>query len=199
MLTYEEGTAAGNLPVYRQVAKEVLGRNRSKSKVEGTWLATVQELREVLYKLWSVVRSAADVDRTALTDIERLLYCSHFVCLYQQVKGKGGAIAELEQKLATSLLRYCDILPADMLFYEAGQACKAVNKLNQAFVFTNRFLDICDAMEEADSSTMIDNADFESTDIPFDFNVPDKRAYYLNEVDREVLSLLALLVQKYKY
>jgi len=182
----KHATPVGNLPVYKQVAKEVLGRNRSTTALEGTWLPAVRELREVLYKLWSAIRAAPDVDRADLNDIERLLHCAHFLCLHAAVKGKGGPMAELEQKLATALVRYCDILPADMVFYEAGQACKAVNKLNQAFVFTNRFLDICDAMEEADSSSMIDNADYEATDIPFDFNIPDKRAY-LNESEREAV------------
>lgn len=183
---YKHATPAGNLPVYKQVAKEVLGRNRSNSTLDGTWLPAVKELREVLYKLWSTIRTAPDVDRSDLSEIERLMHCAHYMCLHATVKGKGGAMAELEQKLATTLVRYCDILPADMVFYEAGQACKAVGKLNQGFVFTNRFLDICDAMEEADSSSMIDNADYENTDIPFDFNVPDKRAY-LSEPEREAV------------
>ena len=182
----KHGTPAGNLPVYKQVAKEVLGRNRSKSAMEGTWLPAVKEVREVLFKFWSTIRTSPDVDRKELSEIERLLQCSHFLCLHAAVKGKGGPLAELEQKMATTLVRFCDILPADMVFYEAGQACKAVNKLNQAFVFTNRFLDICDAMDEADSSAMIDNADYEATDIPFDFNIPDKRPY-LNENEREAV------------
>ena len=50
--------------------------------------------------------------------------------------------------LALALVRYCDVLPADRVFYEAGQACKRAGKLNQAFVLTNRFLDICDALDE---------------------------------------------------
>ena len=70
-------------------------------------------------------------------------------------------MAEMENNLALALIRYCDVLPADRVFYEAGQACKKAGKLNQAFVFTNRFLDICDAMEEADGSSMIENTDFE--------------------------------------
>jgi hypothetical protein len=38
------------------------------------------------------------VDRKELSEIERLLQCSHFLCLHAAEKGKGGPLAELEQK-----------------------------------------------------------------------------------------------------
>ena len=41
-------------------------------------------------------------------------------------------------------------------------------------------------MEDADSSTMIDTADFVDTDIPVDNKVPDKRPYLL-ESERETV------------
>ena len=128
---YKHGSPASNLAVYKQVAKEVLGRNRSHTALPGTWLPAVTELREVLYKLWAAISNEPGIDAKDMEEISALLHCTHYLCLHNAVKGKGGTLAELEQKLATSLLRYCDILPADMVFHEAAQACKAVNKLNQ--------------------------------------------------------------------
>lgn len=51
-------------------------------------------------------------------------------------------------------------------FYEAGMLWKSVGRLNMAFVFLNRFLDLADAMEEGDTGGIIENADFAETDIP---------------------------------
>lgn len=51
-----------------------------------------------------------------------------------------------------------------------------------AFVFLNRYLDLTEAMEDADGSA-IENADFVQTDIPFDFHLPEK--HYLSEARRE--------------
>ena len=42
-----------------------------------------------------------------------------------------------------------------------------------AFVMLNRFLDLCDAMDDPESTAAaIENADFVDTDIPFDFHIP---------------------------
>ncbi len=40
-------------------------------------------------------------------------------------------------------------------FFEAGQAWREAGRLGMAFVMLNRFLDLCDAMEEPDSSAAV--------------------------------------------
>ena len=55
-----------------------------------------------------------------------------------------------------------------------GIACKEANMLNQAFVFLNRYLDLTEAIEDPDSSNIIENSDFVNTDIPYDFVLPEK-------------------------
>ena len=59
-----------------------------------------------------------------------------------------------------------------------------------AFVFLNRYLDLTEAMEDADGSA-IENADFVQTDIPFDFHLPEK--HYLSEARREEVAGLQRL------
>ena len=66
--------------------------------------------------------------------------------------------------------------------HAAGAANRDAGRLNMAFVFLNRYLDLTEAMEEADGSA-IENADFVQTDIPFDFHLPEK--HYLSEARRE--------------
>ena len=43
---------------------------------------------------------------------------------------------------------------------------------NMGFVFLNRYLDIVEAIDDEDAST-IDNVNFETSDIPQDFPVPE--------------------------
>ena len=71
-----------------------------------------------------------------------------------------------------SLLRYTNYLIPDKAFFEAGIACRAVGWNNMAFVFLNRFLDICDAIEDG-STDMLDHSDFSDTDIPYDIVLPE--------------------------
>ncbi len=69
-------------------------------------------------------------------------------------------------------------------FYEAGMAWKDAGRLGMAFVMLNRYLDLCDAMDEPDSSAaVIENADFADTDVPFDFHVPHRP--FVNHDERE--------------
>lgn len=78
---------------------------------------------------------------------------------------------EIANSIALSLVRYCDILPADRVFYEAGQACKEAGKVNQAFVLTNRFIDIAELMDDGEDTSTLENTDFEQTDVPFEFRI----------------------------
>jgi intraflagellar transport protein 172 len=57
-------------------------------------------------------------------------------------------------------------------FYEAGMACRSLGWENMAFVFLNRFLDLCEAIEER-SLDLLDNTDFVHTDIPFEIPLPE--------------------------
>merc|ERR1712100_462230 len=86
----------------------------------------------------------------------------------------------------------------DRAFWEAGMACNQVGWESMAFVFLNRFLDLCDAIEDPDGAAELDNVDFAGTDIPFEVNLPEHhwltdekceevREYVLSiSVDRQV-------------
>lgn len=98
--------------------------------------------------------------------ISKCLMIAQF--LHQRAKcAQNADLAVIGAKLALSVLRYTDKIPADAAFYEAGQLCKNVGMLNMAFVCWNRFLDLSEAIDEGDTGA-IDNGDFLNTDIPFD-------------------------------
>ena len=113
----------------------------------------------------------------------RLLHCCHYVCLLSACRSKGGPFTEVANSIAVSLVRYCDILPADRVFYEAGQACKESGKVNQAFVLTNRFIDIAELMDDGEDTSTLENTDFEQTDVPFEFRIQD--VPFITESERE--------------
>ena len=51
--------------------------------------------------------------------------------------------------------------------------CKEMEWNNMAFVFLNRYLDISEAIEDGEAtSANLDNSDFKSTEIPYDFPLP---------------------------
>jgi intraflagellar transport protein 172 len=58
-------------------------------------------------------------------------------------------------KQSISLLRYTSDIPVDKTFYSAGKHAKAAGMNNMAFVCWNRFLDICEAIEERDVRTFL--------------------------------------------
>ncbi|KAF4667770.1 hypothetical protein FOZ61_007823, partial [Perkinsus olseni] len=77
-------------------------------------------------------------------------------------------------KAAVSLCRYCNVVPVDRVFYNAGLECKKCGDVSMAFFFLNRYLDLVDAIRDPDNAT-IDNSDFMETDIPspYDINLPN--------------------------
>lgn len=110
--------------------------------------------------------------------------------------------------LSASLLRYCDLIPADRCFAIAGAACQQfatlsetntnpkvvearAQYLSQCYVFFNRLIDIYDAM--ADGSTTlegVDATDFKGSGIPW--NIPLPRTKYLSQARIESIKSLVL-------
>ena len=55
------------------------------------------------------------------------------------------------------------------LFTSLGTMCRQMGWESMAFVFFNRYLDLAEAIDDPDgSSDMLDNSDFNGTDIPFE-------------------------------
>ena len=63
-------------------------------------------------------------------------------------------------KLCTSLLRYTKEIRADKAFLDAGEANRREGINNMAFMFFNRYIDLYDAIDDADGNAMIDNQEF---------------------------------------
>ncbi|KAI9137410.1 hypothetical protein BKA69DRAFT_1032603 [Paraphysoderma sedebokerense] len=103
-------------------------------------------------------------------EIRLYLLIAHFLTLKMTCETKQDLIP-FATKLTISLLRYTHIIPADNAFYEAGRLSKNAGMENMAFVCFNRFIDLSDAIEDGDTS-MLENNEFENTDIPTDVCLP---------------------------
>lgn len=89
------------------------------------------------------------------SDIVKWYSVIHLTTEAERCQKRG--LVDLAAKQYTSLLRFVREIPADKAFYNAGNACRAVNQMNMAFVFFNRYLDIIEAMDDPESDGLIEN------------------------------------------
>ena len=101
--------------------------------------------------------------------LDRLLIVVHLY-LYMYVC-EEKEIPELACQIAVSLLRFAGDIPADKIFYIAGDYCLRLEWDDKAFVLLNRYIDLVDAICEQDIG-QLDNQTFANTDIPMDHALP---------------------------
>ncbi|XP_050690071.1 intraflagellar transport protein 172 homolog [Eriocheir sinensis] len=158
---------AQNYNIYRRLALDLMSlHSLCAPQAYRTWA----DLRDILLSLVDNLRQHEDTDGV-MDEFELLLQLAHYLA----ARSAYMATPQLENlvaKVSVSVLRYTHILPADKAFYEAGMACKEVGWKNMAFVFLNRFLDLCEAIEEG-SLDSLDHTDFLDTDIPYEIPLPD--------------------------
>ncbi|KAG7173582.1 Intraflagellar transport protein 172-like [Homarus americanus] len=155
-----------NYNIYRRVALDLMSMHELCS---GQAYRTWADLRDLLLSLVDNLRQHEDIEGV-MNEFELLLLQAHYLA----ARSAYMATPQLEKlvaKVSVSLLRHTDIIPADKAFYEAGMACKEVGWKNMAFVFLNRFLDLCEAIEEG-SLDSLDHTDFIDTDIPYEIPLP---------------------------
>ncbi|KAJ3216179.1 hypothetical protein HDU67_009828 [Dinochytrium kinnereticum] len=144
--------------MFLQLAREVLQYGSPTS---------LTALREMLFKM---VHQNGPTSASLPQEFSRKLTISHLLTL-RNFCGKKRELLYFAAKISISLLRYCKDIGPDRAFYEAGQYAKLAGMNSMAFVCWNRYLDISDAIEEGDAS-MLENSDFENTDVPYDIDLP---------------------------
>jgi intraflagellar transport protein 172 len=140
----------------------------------------LKALRKVLFKLVPAMQDA-DINESLIQEFQRLSLIVHLANLKDVCK--HNSLLPISAKLATGLIRYAGDIPADKAYYNAGISCKEVGVSNLAFIFLNRYLDLAEAIEEGEA-TILENADFEKTDVPYDIPLP-RHQYIPSEEHRE--------------
>ncbi|XP_046396687.1 intraflagellar transport protein 172 homolog [Ischnura elegans] len=151
------------------------------------------DVRDCLLKLTDSMRKDDEMEAEMKTEFEGYLLASHYSAMHSAFSALDPQkYSTLISKLSVSLLRHTNVVPTDKAFYIAGMDAKAAGKESLAFVLLNHYLDVVEAIEEEreniderdDSSepveswrrssrpAVLDNTDFEETDIPLDAPLP---------------------------
>ncbi|TPX67270.1 hypothetical protein SpCBS45565_g03981 [Spizellomyces sp. 'palustris'] len=156
---YDVPFSSTNFDLYTRLSREIFQSGSTE---------TISALREMLFKL--VHGMSVSPQPGIPPEFETYLFISHLITMKHYCTKKRDLLY-FAAKQAISTLRYTKYVPADRAFYAAGEAAKTAGMNNMAFVCWNRFLDISEAIEEGDAS-MLENADFQNTDVPFDIELP---------------------------
>lgn len=169
---------------YERLLRLVMGGTKASHAGDDALIA----LREVLYSVVARLRKpsagAEEPDARAMARLDRLLLCAHYASM--KVSTIRQNLPEVSLQLSVALLRYCDLVPPDRAYYEAAMLARDQKRMSLGFVLCNRFLDIVEAIEDQDIS-MMENSDFEETDLPppSTFRLP--RQTWLTKAETEAL------------
>ena len=122
-------------------------------------------LKHMLFK----VLRGAQPNVPGFQQLQRFTRAVHLLCMISDLTKYN--LVDQSARASQAILRYCDVLPADFLFYKAGEILKQQSKLANSIIFFNTYIDICDVIKSGDisNSGQIDHSAFEDTDIPRTF------------------------------
>jgi intraflagellar transport protein 172 len=166
--------------MYQDLAGRVLGKVKEDEDA-ADMPALSSMLRDVMFKLVASCKSLQITE--GREKLEELLMAAHYFSLYHKIKEQPN-MQMLTCKITITMLKYCTFLPADKFFYLAGEAAKNANNMNLSFVLQNRYIDLSEAIDDADMSC-VDNSDFMDTNLPTPYDYPLPKQQYLNEAAHE--------------
>ncbi len=88
-------------------------------------------MRKALFDFYSLLSGTNEPGSPTLAEYANYLTIAHLVNLKFIYESKPAA-QQLHQKITVALLRYCEFIRLDKLFYEAGMTCKK-NVINILF------------------------------------------------------------------
>ncbi len=83
----------------------------------------VEPLRKALFDFYSLLSGTNEPGSPTLAEYANYLMIAHLANLKFIYENKPAAQA-LHQKITVALLRYCEFIRLDKLFYEAGMTCR---------------------------------------------------------------------------
>lgn len=83
----------------------------------------IEPLRKALYDFYKLLEGTSDANNPVVQEFNKFLTIAHLANLKFIYESRPGA-QKLLYKLCTSLLRYCEFIRLDKLFYEAGIHCQ---------------------------------------------------------------------------
>jgi len=83
----------------------------------------VEPLRKALFDFYSLLSGTNEPGSPTLAEYANYLMIAHLSNLKFTYESKPAA-QQLHQKITVALLRYCEFIRLDKLFYEAGMTCR---------------------------------------------------------------------------
>lgn len=103
-----------NYPTYKMLTLEIFVECEK---------SEIQPLRKALYDFYNLLSGTTDQGNPTLQEFYKFLQVAHLSNLKFEYAAKPNA-QTLYQKITISLLRYCDFIRLDKVFYEAGVSCQ---------------------------------------------------------------------------
>jgi intraflagellar transport protein 172 len=154
---YSPSPSSSNIPAYIALCQSTVYAVPTYDVIQQSFYS----LRQMLFKVLKNLQPSAK-GYPRLRNFTRAI---HLLC--QQATCTRSSLTDLALKASIAVCRYSDLLPADFLFYHAGEVCKLAGKPEAALVYDNRFVDIVEVIKSGDlSSANIDHERFEQTDVP---------------------------------
>ncbi len=102
-----------NYPIYKTLALEIFVECEAKE---------IQNLRTALYNFFKILQGTGDSNSPAGREFGKYLVVAHLLNLKTVYENKG--MHQLHAKLCIAILRYCDLVRLDKLYYDAGAAAQ---------------------------------------------------------------------------
>jgi len=151
----------------------------------------IQEFRKILFDIRSVsiknrIDKSQQKDSVFEGKFESVFMAVNFATMLQIFE--SNELYEQAAQCAITMLQFSDsCVPADKLFYKAGQLCRKQKYDDFAFILFNHYIDIVEAIDEGESSSQqkLTNEDFyETLLVPQTTLVPTKH-FVTREEDRD--------------
>lgn len=130
----------------------------------------IMHLRQALFNFYKLLEGTGDHNTAAGKEFCKYTLMAHLLNLKNLYESKN--ITLLHSRISIAVLRYCDFVRIDKVYYEAGNAAKKQNQLSFAFMLLNRYLDIYEVIQDPDNNNLGDNSEFNMTDIPPPYDIP---------------------------
>jgi intraflagellar transport protein 172 len=134
ILRYGAPAIPQNFNIYNRLFSDTMKLDSLNTRQNyGEW----SKLKEMLNSLNKNLEKTADKDGSDHRSFQRKFFVAHYNAMRASCVD-NDQLDLIAAKLSVALLRFCDIVPADKAFYEAGVMCQRVKWDNMAFVFLNR-------------------------------------------------------------
>ncbi|OHT17436.1 selective LIM binding factor [Tritrichomonas foetus] len=158
---YSPSSSSQNIQAYIALCQSTVYAVPSYDVIQPSFFS----LKQMLFK---VLRGAQPTAK-GFQQLQRFTRAVHLLCQISELSKYN--LTELAARAAQAVLRYCDVLPADFLFFKAGDYLKQLKRPEAAIIFFNALIDISDVIKSGDisNSGQIDHTSFDETDIPRTF------------------------------